>query len=293
MGADLGVIARKSGDHWIVLHTDDRGYGVREGAAFNWGDTLCCQMVAGNGPRVAPRTTDIPAYANAPINRQIVIGTYIGIPLLDSNDELFGTLCALHPQPLPEQVKAQQSILETLAHSFNTILRAHLSHGTTGEAVAPETSRDTLTGTYNYRAWRQLLAQCEQACQDEGHTASVFAIRLDGEAGAAASDARLQKATRTIRGAIFSRDVLARVDSEAFAVLARQCDPASARIIKARVEASLAAAKVPASVGVAQRDPMLGLKQAWKDAYLAMHRARKQRQSGPTNGDRAASAPWN
>jgi len=210
VGADLGVIARKSGDRWIVLHTDDRGYGVREGVAFSWGDTLCCQMVAGNGPRVAPRTADIPAYANAPINRQIAIRAYIGIPLLDSNDELFGTLCALHPQPLPEQVKAQQSILETLAHSFNTILRAHLSHGTTGEAVAPETSRDTLTATYNYRAWRQLLAQCEQACQDEGHTASVFAIRLDGEAGAAASDARLQKAARTIRGAIFSRDVLAR-----------------------------------------------------------------------------------
>jgi len=281
----LGVIARKSGDRWIVLHTDDRGYGVREGVAFSWGDTLCCQMVAGNGPRVAPRTADIPAYANAPINRQIAIRAYIGIPLLDSNDELFGTLCALHPQPLPEQVKAQQSILETLAHSFNTILRAHLSHGTTGEAVAPETSRDTLTGTYNYRAWRQQLAQCEQACQDEGHAASVFAIGLD-------SDALLPQAARTIRGAIFHRDVLARVDSEAFAVLVRQCDPASARIIKARVEASLAAAEVPASVGVAQRDPMLGLKQAWKDAYLAMHRARKQRQSGPTNGDRAASASW-
>ena len=102
VGADLGLISRKVGDCWVVLHTDDRGYGVREGTAFDWNDTLCCQMVAGNGPRVAPRTAQVPAYANAPMSRQFPIEAYAGVLLLNPHNELFGTLCAIHPQPLPE-----------------------------------------------------------------------------------------------------------------------------------------------------------------------------------------------
>ena len=141
----------------------------------------------------------------------------------------------------------QQSTLELLAHSFNTILNAYLSHGATGEAVDIRAGMDPATGAYDERGWRQKLAQYERTCQSAGHAACALAIGIDSDRGgqgttlAAADNAPLQKAARTIRGAIFHRDVLARVDSAEFAVLAMPCEAAGARVIKARLEASLAA----------------------------------------------------
>jgi len=292
-------VARKEGDRWLVLHADDQGYGIREGTAFRWHDTMCCQMVAGNGPRIAPCTAMVPAYARAPIGRQVPIGAYVGVPLWGADGALFGTLCAIHPEPLPETIQAQQRPLELLASSFNDILSTHLSHGDGEQAVEAKATFDSLTGAYDDRGWRQQLIQHERACQQYGHATCAIAIDIDGlhginEArGEAAGDAAIRTAARTIRGAIFQRDPLARVDGDEFAVLGIQCDPQSARVMKARLEAALAAAEVPASVGMAQRDPALGLKQAWNDAYLAMHRAKKQRKQGHQNGARAAFGEWN
>ena len=80
-GFDLWMVTRTEGEDWIVLHVEDHGYGVRPGTVFRWSDSFCSRMVQGLGPRVAPDAAGVPAYAEAPIGRQVRIGAYIGLPL--------------------------------------------------------------------------------------------------------------------------------------------------------------------------------------------------------------------
>ena len=67
---------------WIVLQSEDHGYAVQPGQVFEWANSFCCHMVAGKGPRIAPRSEEIPLYATAPINQHFCIKSYIGQPLL-------------------------------------------------------------------------------------------------------------------------------------------------------------------------------------------------------------------
>lgn len=54
LGFDLWMVTRVEGDDWIVLETEDHGYGVTPTSVFRWADSFCSQMVAGRGPRLYP-----------------------------------------------------------------------------------------------------------------------------------------------------------------------------------------------------------------------------------------------
>src|SRR5262245_6453658 len=107
LGFDLCMVTRVDGDDWIVIELADRGYDVKQGAVHRWSDTLCSRMVLGQGPHVAPRAASIPAYAEAPLGRQLRIGAYLGVPLTRADGSLYGTLCAIHPFPLPENIESE------------------------------------------------------------------------------------------------------------------------------------------------------------------------------------------
>src|SRR5262245_11920788 len=81
LGFDLWRVSRTEGEDWIVLRAEDHGYGVEDGTVFRWADSFCARMVEGQGPRIAPRSESVPAYAAAPIGRQVKIGAYVGVPL--------------------------------------------------------------------------------------------------------------------------------------------------------------------------------------------------------------------
>jgi len=78
LGFDLWMVTRTEGDDWIVLQSEDHGYGVAPGTVFRWADSFCSEMVKGNGPRIAPRSDVVPAYAAAPIGRQVQIKAHVG-----------------------------------------------------------------------------------------------------------------------------------------------------------------------------------------------------------------------
>lgn len=109
------MVTRTEGEDRIVLHSADQGYGVAPGTIFRWTDSFCCEMVRGNGPRIAPVADAVPAYATAPIRNQVPINAYIGVPLLQANGELFGTLCAINPTPVATAVAKEQGLIELIA----------------------------------------------------------------------------------------------------------------------------------------------------------------------------------
>ncbi len=288
LGFDLWMVTRTEGDDWIVLQAEDHGYDVKQGNVFRWADSFCSQMVLGKGPRIAPCSASVPAYANAPINKQLAIGAYVGVPLARADGQLFGTLCAIHPTPQPDHLLAQQSLVELLASLLSSLLEADLRQAhqcRRAERAEAEALTDTLTGLYNRRGWEQLSSAEEQRCRRYGHPACVMSIDLDGlkhlndTVGQAGGDELIRKAGVAIRGAIRKQDIVARLGGDEFAVLGIECDASGASTLRNRVGESLAEASIHASVGLASRHPSRGLIHALETADRAMYVSKNLRRS--------------
>jgi diguanylate cyclase (GGDEF)-like protein len=280
IGMDLWMVSRADNEDWVVLTAEDHGYGVREGDVFRWADTFCSRMVRGDGPRVAPRAVDVPAYAALPITHQLPIGAYVGVPLVDSEGQLFGTLCGLNPQPMPATIVDEQPMVEVLADMLSGLLSAELN--TTALAREADTARsealtDGLTGLANRRGWEVALAAEEERCRRYGATACVVAIELDGmqspgvsPAARDAYDAVLVRAAQALRQTVRKPDTLARLDDDRFVVLGVECTTAEAMALLRRLELGVQGAELSAALGMAMRNRSSGLFETFERAIDAM-----------------------
>ncbi len=286
MGFDLWMVTRTEGDDWIVLQSVDHGYGVEAGTVFKWADSFCSEMVKGNGPRIAPRSQDVPAYASAPIGRQVQIKAYVGLPLTFKDGSLFGTLCAIHPSTQPASIVEEQELLELLGAMLSTILQAELramEEARVTERLQSEALTDPMTHMYNRRGWDNFLASEEERCRRYGHPAAVLIVDLDelslinDTQGHAAGDALIVRAGSALRRAARSLDIVARLGGDEFGILGAECDRAGSEALLMRVRTALTAENVKASVGLAVRNPSLGLMSAWETADQMMYVEKRSR----------------
>ena len=280
IGMDLWMVSRADNEDWVVLTAEDHGYGVKDGDVFRWADTLCSRMVRGDGPRMAPSTADIPAYATLPFTQQLPIGAYVGVPLVDAEGHLFGTLCGINPRPMPAAIVDEQPMVEVFADMLSGLLSAELN--TTALAREAETARsealtDSLTGLANRRGWEVALAAEEERCRRYGATACVVAIELDGLkspgfAGAArdACDTVLVRAAQALRQTVRKPDTLARLDDGRFVVLGVECTTAEAMALLRRLEQGVQGAELSAALGMAMRNRSSGLFDTFERALDAM-----------------------
>ena len=248
MGFDLWMITRTEGEDCIVLQSEDHGYGIELGTVFRWADSFCFEMVRGNGPRVAPVSELVPAYAAAPINRQVQIGAYVGIPLVCADGSLFGTLCAIHPASLPESILAEQELVELLGAMLSTLLQAELravEEARHLERLQAELLTDELTHLYNRRGWDRLLAAEEDRCRRYGNSAAILIIDLDelklinDGRGHAEGDAHIVRAAVALRQAARSLDIVARIGGDEFGILSVECDRADGEALLKRLRKAL------------------------------------------------------
>jgi diguanylate cyclase len=287
LGFDLWMVTRTEGDDWIVLQSADRGYyGIHAGSVFRWADTFCSQMVKGNGPRIAPHSELVPAYAAAPIGRAIRINAYVGMPLVRADGSLFGTLCAIHPSPQPASVVAEQDLLEFLGAMLSTLLQAELKAAEEtrrAERLGAEALTDAMTSLYNRRGWERLVACEEDRCRRYGHSAAVVVVDLDelkqvnDTKGHAAGDALIVRAGSALRQASRSLDIVARLGGDEFGILGVECDRAGGKALLERVRTALAAENIKASIGLAMREPSNEIKDAWDKADQLMYEQKRAR----------------
>ncbi|MEI6236392.1 MAG: sensor domain-containing diguanylate cyclase [Planctomycetota bacterium] len=290
LGFDLWMVTRVEGENWIVLQAEDHGYNVGNGAVFNWTDSFCSQMIQGNGPRVAPSSAKIPAYASAAIGKQVAIGAYIGVPLAKHDGSLFGTLCAIHPSSQPESILNELPMIELFARLLSTILQSSLKEteqSRRAERAEVEAMSDSLTGLYNRRGWDRLMASEESRCIRFGHAAVVLLIDLDGlkqindSVGHAMGDELLISAAKAIRNAVRTQDVVARLGGDEFAVLGVECNPLTANSLNTRINAALSVAGIRASIGMSMRDHTKSLTIAFERADAEMYRIKKAKGVSP------------
>ena len=284
-GFNLWMITRVEAKDWIVLQSEDHGYDVKPGQVFQWADSFCSHMVAGNGPKIAPRSEDIPLYATAPINQQVSIKSYIGQPLFHEDGSLFGTLCAIDPQTKSEAIIQEVELIELFGNLLSNILQAELRQNEQirqCERLEAEALRDGLTGLYNRRAWEQLVNAEEERCKRYGHPTAVFFIDLNNlkkvndSLGHNKGDDLIQQAAHVLRDTARSNDIVARFGGDEFVILSVENDEMGAKLLLNRIKEALAQAKICAAIGVAMRHPTHGLFKAIIDADQKMFEHKRQ-----------------
>jgi len=275
IGFDLWMVTRVEGEEWIILQVEDHGYGVKPGTVFKWADSFCHEMVKGNGPNVCPRVECVPVYAGQALNNVAKIGAYIGYPLKREDGSLFGTLCAVHPAPQPNQIMDEQPLVEMLSQLLATILNAELKTldgARHEERLAAQKFMDPQTDLFGRRAWEQLLAAEEARCTLYGHPACILVIDVhEGPTAPVVEDEDAQEAlifsaAQAISAVTRTKDVVARLGNRQFGVLAVECDRHGAKALLSRINETLATERIWARVGVSQRTPPMTLQHAWTSA---------------------------
>ncbi len=294
LGFKLWMVTRTESEDWIVLNAIDQGYKVAAGDVFRWSDSFCFQMVQGLGPRIAPSSDDVPAYAAALIGQQVPIGAYVGVPLTQPDGELFGTLCAIDPRPMPVEIVDDLPLIELMARLLTTILRTELKANVEyrrAERANAEAMTDGLTGLYNRRGWDQLLAAEDHRCQRYGHPASILSIDLDDlkqindERGHSEGDRLLCSAAEVLKTVTRDADVVARLGGDEFSILAVECDAEGAQELTNRLNAAFQQADVSASIGMSMRNAAGSLAEAFDQADLRMYQQKDQRKSSRRRSD--------
>jgi diguanylate cyclase len=281
---DVWMVTLLRGDRLVIVAAEDGDLGVEEGDSFPFSDTFCYQMVAGNGPRVAPRIADVPAYANNPYAQGVPASAYIGVPLSHPDGSVAGTLCALSRRAHPPDVGGSLERVEKMGRLLTAVLKAEEranEERLRARRAEEESLVDSLTGISNRRAWDRLLEVEEQRCVRSGTPASVIVADLDrlkdvnDSMGHRAGDELLRRIATTLRNASREPDIVARTGGDEFAVLAVDCGERDARILMARLAAALGEEGVEASIGVATRTPEGGLLAAVEEADASMLAAKR------------------
>ncbi len=282
----LWMVTRTDGNDWIVLQAVDRSYGVKLGDVLHWPDSFCVRMVRGEGPQVAPHSRIVGVYRDAPIAQQFPISAYIGVPLTLPNGELFGTLCAIDPQPQSPDIERELPMVKLQARLLATLLALEMQCRDVQHALdltREEAQTDELTGLVNRRGWERIVAREEERCRRFGSPAGVISIDLDklkevnDNEGHAAGDELLRRTAEALRRALRGTDVAARIGGDEFAVLAVEVPEGGLTQLVDRVRAALDASGVSASVGQARRDPRIGLEAAFTLADSRMYEEKHAR----------------
>lgn len=251
-------------DNWIILQADDEDYGIQPGDVFNWSETYCARMTAGQGPTIAPEANEVPVYQEAPIGTQYPIGAYIGLPLRSPDGHLLGTLCAIDPHPQPEEIAQEQATITVLARLLASLMDAELEVRRQGQQMTrlrQDATRDQLTGANNRRGWEELLAFGEQHCASLGSRAAVVRAHVHGlrgindAQGREAGDRHLRRAAEILQEEAPQSDYTARLGGADFGILALEYSETDTRDLIERTRERFDQAGLRATFGYGIRDP--------------------------------------
>lgn len=284
-GFGLWMITRVENEDWVVLQSENEKYEIKQGDVFRWVDSFCYHMVQGKAPKIAPCSNDIELYANAPINKKMVIKSYIGEPLLNEDGSVFGTICAIDNEEKSDEILKDAAIVELLGSLLSNILQGELRENRQRrlrERFEVEALIDSLTGLFNRRAWDRLLAAEEGRCQRYGLAATIFILdlndlkKINDQFGHAQGDILIQKTAEFLQQNMRSNDVIARIGGDEFVILCPEMIVDEADALYQRLIRLFADANIQVALGYATRKLNSELKDVLIEADQNMYANKKQ-----------------
>jgi GAF domain-containing protein len=125
LGWDVWLVSRVEGNRWLVLRAFPTSV-VRPGTELEWESSFCRQMLTGDAPRVATVTAAVPAYASRATGPLRSIAAYAGVPIVDPDGGLFGTVCGLASRAQPRSAARDLPLVEMVARMLSTLMAAGL-----------------------------------------------------------------------------------------------------------------------------------------------------------------------
>ena len=285
-GFDLCMVTRVREDRWTVLRTEGSASGLAQCAEFAWSETICSRMIRDEGPCIASRVADIPAYVEAPMRQRFDVKSYIGVPIRTSCGKFFGTLCAIDKVEHPELDDSELPLLELLGGMLSGYARKEIeSHELErrSERFHFEAMTDPVTHLPNRRAWEEKIRNEQARSLRIGDTTFISIVEVNNpedvndRSGQGARDEILRKTALVLRYAVRNSDFVARIGGEEFAVMGVQCDSIEPEEVSERLRSSLAGAGISAAVGTSVGHPSDSQEEVWRHADVAMHSDRKTR----------------
>jgi len=269
--------------------TSDNAFGLAVGDGPAWEDSLCHQMWENDAPTVAPDISRVPAYSSNRAARALSVASYVGIPVYNHDESLFGTICGIDAEARPDSFTELRPQLELLGQLLSVVRNLDgrtVSLARRLELTLQDSETDPLTGLRNRRSWQQACNTEETRHHRFGDHASIVMIDLDGlkqvndRDGHAAGDAMIRRAAGVLRGSSRQTDVVARLGGDEFAVLCTQTTASQVAVYADRIRCELAAAGLSASVGTAtlERTGTIAGTEAAADA--AMYADKRRRRVG-------------
>lgn len=284
---ELCAVMRIDGKEALFLSVNDSDYKVKPGDRLSLETTICSKVLSGEYPSYLGNTAScLSASELSAIGLTREVGAHIGVPLVLADRSLFGTICAINADPMPELSALQKSTIELVARMLSTILSLELQsldQRRSYERAKMESESDELTGLLNRRGWDRSLHEEEILCAQYGFSASVMVIDLDNlkvvndTQGHKAGDDLIRNAAEVIEQTCRSDDVVARTGGDEFAVLTKGISPEGLRAFARRIRIALMVAGVSASVGTSTRTLAKSLTDAWTEADEAMYVSKRSK----------------
>jgi diguanylate cyclase (GGDEF)-like protein len=253
-------VSRVDGHEQVHLHV--RGGALLDvGDRVPWEETFCRRMLAG-ASNVVPDSRLDPDYADLPAADGV--RAYAGVPIVEGDGSLFGTLCGVRAEPLRTGEPIDQGLLDVFAELLSAQLALVRTSATLhqsallAEALA---SSDRLTGLMNRRGWDLLVSDAQERIDALGDLVGVVMIDLDDltsvndRLGHQAGDARFTAAGRALSSAALDDHRIARYGGDEFSVYVEGEAVADLAGVARHYAGALAAAGVSASVGSARVIP--------------------------------------
>ena len=101
-GMGFAAVARVTEDRWIACSLQDKiSFGLKPGGELNIETTICSEVREARHPVIIDHVVDDLQFCGHPAAKLYGFQSYISMPIIRADGAIFGTLCAIDPQPRP------------------------------------------------------------------------------------------------------------------------------------------------------------------------------------------------
>ncbi|GGF95481.1 hypothetical protein GCM10007304_06690 [Rhodococcoides trifolii] len=296
-------VTRFDGENQVFLKTSEGNtLNIHDGQARPWEQTMCKLMIDGDIPSVVPDTALEPTIARSDDPDWKPLRTYVGIPILQPDGAIFGTVCGYDTQPHSSDLYDRVPLLELLSSLLSAVLdsdHARMDAERRAATAEIEAESDPLTGLLNRRGWDRWLTPENERWLEFGDPAAVVVADLDGlkevndRYGHAAGDELIRRTAGVLTDWAGPTDIVARLGGDEFGILLVGSGHKTTADKVAELSGSLEHEAISMSVGFASFASTGSSVAAWNAADSVMYRVKRLSGGGRrrSSGRRASDRP--